>query len=92
LVNLATPIFTRCGDPEAAAVLLGALEDGVLVRHNPGGLPGEQRIRLQATLAKRLAPDVLAAAHARGAELSRHEVIAYSLERITTLQESLSDR
>ena len=89
LVNLATPIFTRYGDPEGAAALLGALEAGTLVPHNPSGLPGEQRTRLHAILAERLAPDELAAARARGAELSRDEVIAFALERITTLQESL---
>ncbi len=87
--DLAMPILIRYDDPETAAVLLGAMEDGVLPPVGRAGVPGERRARMLTRLVERLEPEALAAAKARGSQMTTDEILELVLDHIAALKSSL---
>jgi hypothetical protein len=89
--DLAMPILIRYDDAEAAAMLLGAMEGGVLPPVARTGVPGERRAHMLQRLAERMEPELFVAAQARGATMTADEILGFVLDRIEALQARLDD-
>ena len=86
VIDLTWPLLIRYGDPEAAATLVGSVDEGNVPHIRRTGVPGQGRDRALASLARRLSADELATCRRDGAAMTYEQIVQYALDRLEAAQ------